>query len=205
MRRNPEAMNFRKVFATSLVALVLSSTAQAGVFTTPRFLAPGESSLGIEPEVVLTSGAGVGFTARYTYGLNELMNVIGVIGTGTGPRKFRAGVASTFDFFPDIEGQPGIGLAFSGIYQRLAESGQFELLATPYVHKVFVTNGSEVEPYFGLPFGMGFSGGQYRALSTVAVGSLFKTAESPFRYGIEFGIAVNNTESAVSAGISYSF
>lgn len=180
-----------------------TSLAQASVSTMPRFVAPGDSAMGIEPEVVLTSGAGIGITARYTYGLNDLMNVMAVLGTGTGPRKFRLGTATTFDFFPDIEGQPGIGLGVSGVYQRLADTGQFEVMTTPYLHKTFVTGNNEVEPYFAVPFGMGFSEGRYRALSTLALGAMFKSTPAQIRYNIEFGIAVNNTDTYISAGLTY--
>jgi hypothetical protein len=81
-------------------------------------------------------------------------------------------------------------------------SGQVELTAIPYMHKTISSNGSDIEPYFGVPIGMGFQNGQYKAIATVAVGSMIKNSEH-LRYSIEFGIAVNHTDSYISGGITY--
>lgn len=184
-------------------SLFWGTGAWAGVFHIPHFVEPGRFALGFEPELTLTNSAGIGANVSYTHGLNDLMNAMVVVGTGSGDRKFRLGAKTSFDFFPDIEGQPGIGLAASGIYYRLADAGQFELTAIPYIHKTFFSGGNEVEPFFALPLGMGFSEGRYRALSSVVIGSTFKSTPS-LRYILEFGIAVNNTDTYISGGVAYS-
>ncbi len=92
-------MKFRTLFfsllAPALAMGALTTTAQAGVFTTPRFVDPGKAELGLEPELVLTSGAGIGFNARFKYGLTELNNVTAILGSGSGPRRFRVCVKAT--------------------------------------------------------------------------------------------------------------
>ncbi|MGK5083385.1 hypothetical protein WDW37_08760 [Bdellovibrionota bacterium FG-1] len=197
----------------ALGVLVLSSSAWSAVFNYPRFVTPGDFAIGLETDLTLTSGAGLGIEGRYTQGLNDLTNLSAIIGTGSGPRQFRVGAAGTFDFFPDIDKQPGIGLALQGIYIRIPTvgredgstetSGQVELSAIPYIHKSFVTGtGGEAEPFVAVPIGMGFANGQYRWLSSVVVGAGFKTSEK-IRTSIEFGIAVNHTESYLSAGVTY--
>jgi hypothetical protein len=179
----------------------------AGVFNIPHFITPDEFAIGFEPELSLGDEAGLGFNIKYTHGLGDLVNAQAIIGTSGGSRKFRAGGNLVFDFFPDIEGQPGIGIALQSVYYRLKESsqdkGQLELTAIPYIHKAFVLpQGSEVEPFFSLPIGAGFSSGRYRAISTVTVGALFKNNEH-IRYTLELGVAVNNTDSYVSGGFTY--
>src|SRR5205085_819364 len=109
----------------------------AGIFNTPHFTPNGEFALGLEPEVVLTSGAGVGLNARFTLGVTDLDNASIILGWGSGPRQFRGGGNFTFDFFPDIEGQPGIGLATQAIYYRLPSTGVLELTLIPYIHKQY--------------------------------------------------------------------
>ncbi len=185
--------------------------AHAGVFNIPHFVMPGDFAIGVEPELVLTNGAGAGLNVKYTHGLNDLMNLQGIIGTGGGPRRFRVGANATFDFFPDIEKQPGIGISGQAMYYRLRKenvgdetAGRLELTAIPYIHKTFLVGPqkNEVEPYFAVPFGMGFSEGKYTGLVSVAVGSMFKNTEK-LRYVTEIGVAVNHTESYVSVGVVY--
>lgn len=184
---------------------VLSMTtlpAQAGVFGLYHFVTQGNFSLGAEAELTLTHGAGVAGNFKYTHGLSELTNLTGIIGTGGGPRGFRAGGALTFDFFPDLEKQPGIGISVQGLYYRLTDFGQVEITAIPYIHKSFVSAGHEIEPFFAIPLGMAFANGQYNTLSTIVIGSMFKGSTS-VRFTLELGVAISNTETYASGGIVY--
>ncbi len=202
----------RALVGTFLVFVCFSSQVHAGVFGIPHFVPSGDLSLGLEPEFTLSSGAGVGLNLKVTQGLSDLVNVTGVIGTGSGPRRFRFGGDIAFDFFPDAEGQPGIGLALQGMYYRLKDSSQVEITTVPYVHKAFLlANRSqkeekeekmEFEPFIAIPFGIGISGGTNPALSSVVLGSLFKSSEK-LRFVLEFGIAINNTESYIAGGLIY--
>ncbi|MEK6578187.1 MAG: hypothetical protein AABZ55_03085 [Bdellovibrionota bacterium] len=186
----------------ALLIVASCKGASAGTFSLPHFVNPGEFALGFEPELSFTNGAGLSATARYTHGITEVINLTGALGTGGGARKFRVGTAGTFDLFPDIEGQPGIGLAAQAMYFRLAESGEFELTGIPYIHKSFITGKSEIEPFLSIPLGWAFVAGNYKAVSTLSIGALFKTTEN-VRYVMEFGIAINNTESYLSGGVVY--
>ena len=197
--------SFRILFCSAALSafslLSFAPQAEAGVFNLPYFLVPGRSSLGLEPELVLSNGAGLGFNAKYTYGLNDLNNVTAIVGTGTGPRRFRVGGNMTFDFFPDVEGQPGIGIAAQGVYYRLPVDGRFELTGIPYLHKNFITAGNEVDPFLAIPLGMGFSNGTYQVISNVVVGTIFKNpAIANVRFSLELGINVNHSESYISGG-----
>jgi hypothetical protein len=187
-----------------VASVLVISPAFAGTFSTPHAVPTGEHAVGVEPEIYLTSGAGVGSNLRYTYGLSDLNNLNFILGTGTGPRRFRFGGNMTFDFFPDVEGQPGIGVALQGLYYRLADRGQLEVQVIPYLHKAFLTgkSDSEIEPYFSVPFGLGFSDGSYRSVTSLVIGSMFKGSEK-VRTILELGIAVNNTETYLSAGVVY--
>ena len=179
------------------------ASGQAGVFDTVHFLSPGEFSIGLEPEIQLSNGGGVGLDLKYSQGLNELTTVAGILGASGGTYKFRVGGQMTFDFFPDVEGQPGIGVTTKAMYYRLADTGSVEITAIPYIHKTFHVSGlNEVEPFLALPVGLGFSDGRYQAVSTLSLGSLFKSTDH-LRYVFELGIGLNNTESYLSGGIVY--
>ena len=177
--------------------------AHAGVFELPHFVLPGNFALGLEPEIILTDGAGVGVNAKFTEGLSDLIDGTLLLGTGGGPRQFRFGGNLAFDFFPDIKGQPGIGLGTQAIYYRLSSgNGYLEITAIPYVHKTFMSGTDEIEPYFSVPFGIGLTNGNYNGVATFAVGSMFKNTTS-FRYDVEMGIAISNSESYISGGVTY--
>jgi hypothetical protein len=190
------------------MTLMTASLAQAGVFTLPHFVTTNRFSLGVEPELILTSGAGAGVNAKFTYGLNDLTNVTAILGTGGGPRGFRAGGNATFDFFPDLEGQPGIGVAVQGLYLRIPNgipndsSGAAEITAIPYIHKAVPSKVGEVEPYLAVPFGMVLTGGNYTGVVSAVVGSMFKAHEH-VRYDLEVGVAIAHAESYVSGGVTY--
>lgn len=198
--------------AIGVLALVgQGAVARADVFNLPHFVSAGEFALGIEPELTLSSGAGLGVNARYTQGLTDLLNVSGMIGTGGGPRQFRAGADLDFDFFPDIEGQPGVGLGTRALFVRIptpgsadpaAVSGQVELTAIPYVHKAYKSGTTVIDPFFSIPIGMSFLSGQYQGLSTAVIGAMIKGAEHVW-YNTEFGIAINHTETYFAAGVAY--
>lgn len=179
-----------------------TEAAQAAVFNTPHFLKPEEQAIGVEPELTLTSGAGLAATFRYSRGLSDINNGHVIVGTGGGPRKFRMGGNLTFDFFPDVEGQPGIGVAAQALYVRLVDRGQLELTGVPYIHKAFYSGNNEIDPFISVPIGIGFSGGRYQALSTMVVGSFFKASES-MKYVLELGVDINHTESYLSGGVVF--
>lgn len=207
-----KAVITRSVATSAAIAVLASlaslffelSSAQAGVFNTPRFVQPGRFAIGLEPELVLTNGAGFAANGRFTYGLTDLNNVTFIIGSGGGPRHFRVGGNATFDFFPDIENQPGIGVAAQLLYYRMASDvGQLEISAIPYIHKTFISGEkNEVEPYFAFPFGWGFADGNYSFQATAAVGGMFSN-DPKFRYILEFGISVTHSETYFSGGVAY--
>jgi len=184
--------------------------AKADVFTLPHFVHPGDWAVGVQPEITLSNGAGLGTDIHFQYGLNDLSNVKVRLGTGASYRHFRYGVAGTLDFFPDIQGQPGIGIGAAADYVNLyTGGGQLELKAIPYIHKTLFVNTSgkggqndEIEPYLAVPVGVAFNSGTYSGLSQVVVGSFFKSSEH-FRFNLEMGIAINNTTSFISGGVAY--
>lgn len=201
----------------------------AGVQSVHHYIPPETYALGFEPELTLTNGAGVGGNLKYTRGISNLNNLQAIIGTGGGPRRFRVGGNMSFDIFPDVEGQPGIGFAPSLMYYRVVTQvkappkqiptasslapnasdtvdgpsrGQLEFTLMPYIHKTFVSQTSEIEPYVSVPFGMAFSNGSYQSISTVVIGAMFKGSET-LRFNMELGVAINRTESYVSGGLTY--
>jgi hypothetical protein len=187
-------------------AVLSLNSANAGVFNIPNFINPGESAFGVEPEVNLSNESGFATNFRFQHGLSTLSNLHVLVGTGTGQRQFRVGGVYTFDFFPDVGEQPGIGLGVQGVYYRYHGSyGQLETSAIPYIHKAFDDGkGHILEPFLSFPMGFEFRSGTYDFIATLAFGAKFlPEKESKFSFIGELGLNMSNTETYVSGGVVY--
>jgi hypothetical protein len=187
------------------VFLALAPAAEAGIFNMPRFVDNGKNAFGFEPEVVMSDGGGLAGNFHYSQGISDINDVFGEIGTGTNVQNFRVGGGITFDFIPDMDTQPGMGIGLQGIYYRYkGDYGQLETSVVPYIHKMFGNGkGETVEPYVALPFGPAFRSGQYNWQTQVVLGAIYHQEHSPVRFIGEAGVNVNKTESYISGGILY--
>ncbi|MBU6374544.1 MAG: hypothetical protein KGQ59_00980 [Bdellovibrionales bacterium] len=208
------------ILALSSLILLNSQASRASVFNAVQYLEPGQSALGFEPEFVLSNGAGLGATFRYATGINDLSNASFIIGTGGGPRQFRLGANATADFFPDIDGQPGIGVAVQAMWVQVSiqsagtgitettgnpkTQGRFETQLIPYLHNRFGSRGGDVEPFLAFPYGFSIRDGRFQISSALAVGSFFHMSRQ-VAYSMELNVAINNAESTLSGGVMYTF
>jgi hypothetical protein len=191
----------------SLLASFFATFAHAGVSSSIQYVEPKRFSVGVEPEIVFSAPAGVAGNLRYMQGLNEMTNLGLVLGTGGGTRGFRLGATAAFEFFPDLESQPGIGLTLEPLYVRAiardgTASGRLELKVTPYLRKAFQTGTFRFEPYLAVPFGMALQDSLYKGISSFVVGSQFPTSDK-VKFNTELGMAINNTESYFSGGVAF--
>ncbi|MGE0616711.1 MAG: hypothetical protein AB7P04_13840 [Bacteriovoracia bacterium] len=179
--------------------------AWAGFHSTASFVPPGAFSLGFEPELVLTQPASMGFNLKYTHGISDITNLGLIIGSGGGDRGFRLGGQGIFDFFPDTESQPGLGMAVQGTYIRGVNSGRFETFFQPYFHKSFHgKGGTEYDPFVAVPFGFGLGGdGDYSGMASLVLGSAIRLSDT-VKATVELGVAINRTQSYFSTGVVYS-
>ena len=186
------------------LGLAMAATAHAeGIFDRAHFVNSGSFAIGIEPEVVFSNPATVGAQVHYRHGIDDLINVFAAAGFVSDPRMFRAGGGVLFDFFPDVEGQPGIGIATHGFVYQQQPSVLLELAAIPYIHKSFKTGGGhEIEPFVALPFGVNYFEREFLPTFTVTVGTYYSPIEH-FRFTFELGVAVNNASSHIAGGVTY--
>lgn len=191
----------RIVIATTFLVLISAQISEAGVFNLPKYISASQFGIGIEPELTLTSGAGIGIQARFQYGVGEMTNAHLIVGNGQGPRQFRVGGAMAFDFFPDVEGQPGIGLAVSALYSRVTLGGRMDATLVPYIQKTIKGQDSDFTPYAAIPIGLAFlDTGAYSTITQFVFGSGFKLSER-FRYMIELGIGITSSDTYMSTGL----
>lgn len=196
-------------YPTLPLALVLglasASPAYAvGVFNIPHFVAPGQFALGLEPEAITSGGSGFGVNAVFTQGISDSTDVSAIVGSGTGDRRFRVGGNLVDDIIPDVEGQPGFGIAGQAVYYDMMDAGRLELTGIPYLHKNLVLdqNNDQVDPFLALPTGFAFSSGRYQVISNVAVGASFQNVDH-LRYIFEIGVNLNHSDDYFSGGIVY--
>ncbi|HTL13110.1 MAG TPA: hypothetical protein VL588_11505 [Bdellovibrionota bacterium] len=187
-----------------IFAATAAAPAYAGVFDLPHFVMPGGIRLGVEPELTLTSGSGIGVNFKGTYGLNDLINLQAVLGAGTGPQRFRFGGAVTLDFFPDLEKQPGVGLAGWLIRYDTPAGGLLDFRAAPYIHKSFKSGTNSFEPFLAIPLGFGVESGQTRGLAQIGLGCIFHSSES-LNWTVEMEVPITGTETQLSGGVSFYF
>lgn len=186
----------------AVFGLFLSMNGWAGVQNLHHFMDPGEWSLGVEPEMSFTRGAQSSVSAKFTHGLNDMMNLQAQAGAGTPERRIRLGGAATFDFFPDLPGQPGIGVALQGAFLDRLSGAAGEFTVLPYLHKRFDSKKSSVDPFVSMPVGVRVSEKGSELLLSLAVGALFEVSHS-FLVSSELGIAANNTDSYFAVGMVY--
>lgn len=178
----------------------------ASVFQIPHYLEPGEFLIGVESTVHLVTGSGVSGQVRGGFGLTDSLGAHVLVGHGNGPTEFRAGGGVTWDMVPDIDSQPGIGLSTIFVYaQRRAPSPQrFDALLIPYLHKSFGSGTDSVDPFISVPFGLSYDSTGTVFQSFVSFGGAFPIS-SGWSLIVEMAVAIVESESYVSGGLTYQF
>jgi hypothetical protein len=191
------------LFILVAISLHFSAYSYTGTATLTRFVEEGSFSVAIAPEVVLTPATkGLGANISYTHGFSDLVNASLLFGVHQGQKQFRVGAILGIDFFPDTEGQPGIGVGIEPIYYRRVDGYQFELVALPYLHKSFSIDEMLIDPYISFPFGMAFTHLGSHMMYGMAMGSHFQTWEH-VSMPLELGLSLHRGEIYVSTGIHY--
>lgn len=187
-------------------ALTLLSPAQAGVFDLPGFVEGGQGSVGLEPEISISNETGAAFNFKPRYGVNDMLNIEGMIGTGAGARKFRAGVIADIEWFPDYENQPGIATALFMEYYRLRNDGLLMFGVKPLVYKTFEGAEAEYIPFIALPLGWNYRNSLITGFFQIAFGSMFKIpGQENIRLTGEAGFNIDDAYSYLSGGVTYYF
>lgn len=173
-------------------------------FDLPTYVEPGKASIGIEPVFALTNGSGASLNAKARYGVNELLNLGAMIGTGTGAREFRLGMVADFEWFPDMEGQPGIATPFFTEYYRFRDDGLITFGLKPLVYKTFVTDHGDFTPFVSIPFGWNYCNQRTRAMIQTSFGTVYRLPQNEhIRFVVETGFNVKHAYSYISGGVSF--
>ncbi|MBI3541743.1 MAG: hypothetical protein HY075_00500 [Deltaproteobacteria bacterium] len=191
--------------AAMLALVLIIQPARAGVFDLPSFIEPGNFSVGLEPEVAISNGTGAALNFKPRIGATDFLNWEGLIGTGAGARQFRVGLTADFDWFPDVDNQPGIATPLFCEYYRVNADGLLTFGMKPMVYKTFKGLEANYTPFFSLPFGWGYKNNTLSSFMQIAIGSVFKipNAGDHWRFTGEVGFNVSNAYSYLSGGVTY--
>lgn len=190
--------------SAALIAATVTVKAHAGIFDLPSFIESGEWSIGLEPEISISNGTGAALNLKPRYGVNDLLDIQGIIGTGAGARRFRIGFIADFEWFPDYESQPGIATPFFIEYYRVDDDGQLIWGVKPLIYKTFEGQSAEYTPFIAVPLGWGLRRSEVTGFVQVAMGSVFKLPDvEHWRFTLEAGFNVSGAYSYLSGGVTY--
>ena len=192
------------IFSALILASVFHArSSKAGVFNLPRLVDTQEFAVCIQPELYFPITS-LGIKAIYSYGLSDLYQITGILGTNNG--LVRLGAAFNIDLFPDFKEQPGAGVAVQGLWYQALFFNAFEWKLIPYLHKSFKVQFQKeekvIEPFFALPFGVSLTQGLYTFALTSVIGAFFKMNDHLFTV-LELGVGLGNSADYVSTGVIY--
>jgi len=180
--------------------------AHAGVFDLPNFNDPGQWSLGAEADIVLTKGTGAAFNFKPKYGINDLMNLQVMLGTGVGDRKFRMGSTLQLEWFPDFEKQPGIATPVFIEYYRIQDDALVSFGTKPMIYKTFagLEDAQFFTPFLAFPLGWNLRDSNAVFFSQIAFGTMFKLPKNDhFKLTVEAGFELKDSYTYISGGMTY--
>lgn len=200
-------LSIKKSLLTLFTFITLSTYTtklHAGVFDLPAFLPPGEFSLGLEPEIITSNPSGAGFYLKPKFGTTSFLNWQGIIGTGSGDRNLRLGATADFDWFPDVDYQPGIATPFTLLYTQIAGDNIINYYFSPLIYKTFKGQDAEYIPFISVPFGWTIRNSRNQNFSQFVMGSMFKSPGMQyFRFTVEAGFNMNRSYSYISGGVTW--
>jgi len=193
----------QKIFIAIATLALTPQLTRAAIFDAADILRPGSNSIGILTEAVLSNPSSEGIELRAKQGINEMVNLQAILGTGSDNRKFRFGGQSTITFFPDADGQPGISLLAGALYLRRATYSALQISSGPMIHEIVSgPHGYPITLYLAMPWSIELHSGNYNTSLQLAFGANYELTEKRNWFAnTEAGIALNRSESYVALGI----
>jgi hypothetical protein len=200
----------RSTFSLALSVLCLTvfnaPNAQAYFSTIDdgELVAPGQYQVSVEPQVLFDRYPGVNGVARFDTGFNDSSSVRGILGFGK--VDFQLGGMYKWIPFPDVDGQPAIGLDAGMILARVNNQNEFSVRLHPLISKRFETEIGDLIPYGSLPLGVTTRPDKTVIPVQIVAGTEFRPLNlKNFSFFGELGINLNEAFSYISAAVAYRF
>ncbi|MCC7405947.1 MAG: hypothetical protein IT288_16260 [Bdellovibrionales bacterium] len=193
-----------------LVSLLVAVKANAlySIMDTGDLLPEGQFRANVETQFITDGDDGVNFNGRFDTWFRDDANLRGVVGFGTTDIY----LAAFYKWvpFPDVEGQPAIGVAGGLAYARFDVEdetiGELSIRVHPLISKKFATEYGDFTPYGSLPFGVASREGDMELPLQIVGGVEWKTLEwQKLTFSAEVGFDVSKAFSYISLGAQLYF
>lgn len=197
-------------FISALIALT-PSIARAALFDSADFIRKDNHAAGAFGDIVLNDPSGEGIEGRYKFGLEDYLNVEGIVGAGSDTRRFRLGAQANYNFLPDLSGQPGVSAIAGAMLLKRTLDGDHKtgvkFTVGPLLHKeVEGLNGLPMLLYLGVPWSLTLQSGTYVSSSQLDFGALTDiTNNRSWFVSSEAGISLAKDESYIMIGVGTRF
>lgn len=195
------------IAAFSILFLTSPTWAYYSVMSTGEILPEGQYTLTGETQFVTSDPSGVNIAGRFESGINEASGFRGEFGVGT--TDLFLGALYKFVPYPDIEGQPAVGLNTGLIYASDAGVNEFTLRFEPLASKKFGTSFGHLLPYASLPVGLKhLTKGDDRndvAIQVVGGVEIALNRWKGLRLMPELGVNLDNAPNYISIGAIFDF
>lgn len=201
------------VLTAALIAqlTLLNSTAYAymAVNETAEILPDNFFSIGVAPQITLSDNdyldSGRFDTSVFVDG--HIFDAVDArITAGTGAVDFWTEASVKWIPFPDVEGQPAMGIRGGLLYSREKYDNKndswLDLRVIPMLSKRSTTSGGDVIPYAAVPINIPLDGG--KTALQFAVGAQWYPWRDIY-VGTEFDLSLQNSFSSISAYIMFPF
>jgi hypothetical protein len=139
----------------ALATLILVSQPASAYFTTldtGEVIQPQHYRAMIMPQLIFDEFEGTNVLAAFDTGISEDQQIRGFLGIGE--IDFQIGANYKWIPFPDVEGQPAIGLIGGIQWMKIADRNALSLRIGPIVSKKVETEVGDFTPYASLPLGL---------------------------------------------------
>ncbi len=194
------------VFAAFAGTQLVSHQAQAYFSTidTGELIAPDKYQVSLEPQLIFNRYEGFDIVGRVDTGLTEATGLRGILGFGK--VNFQIGGMYKWVPFPDVAGQPAIGLDAGVILARIDENTEFNVRLHPLISKRLESEIGDFVPYASLPLGVSVRKEKTVVPLQIAGGTEFRPLNLPrISFFAELGININEAFSYVSLAAAYRF
>jgi len=157
----------------------------------------------------ITDRGGMNLASRFDAGVSEEIGLRGLFGFGT-TDIFFGGLVKWIPF-PDIDGQPAIGMNAGLLYARDDENRDLTIRLEPLVSKEFELGNFWLTPYASLPVGIRVRNSDVAKDSTdltfqIAAGSQLQVEKwKNLQFMAEIGFDIDKAYSYVSGSVVYYF
>ena len=194
-------------FAGFLAFFINSAFAHGNGYTAYPLLST-KRLIGVELTGIVSEGGGLGVQSRYTQKISPLTIIDAGVGMAGGERSSNLFVGLDYELLPDYSSQPKTSLRLMIENAKEFESRKNIISLAPTFSKGISFRGTELYPFFSLPFGIGLNSSNqtYQSLMSAQfglAGNLPFSGYEKFVGVVETKINLKNQFSGLFVGVSY--